>query len=103
MRDEVDRYHEIGEALTALGYLWTRLNAGRRPGVRLAPKGWADFVGCSPTGQFVAVEVKREGQEPTSDQLAFGYVVERRGGRYLVVHGAAELIARLRHDSRVGT
>ena len=103
MRGEVDRYGDVADALRKMGYLVTRLNAGRRPGVRLAPKGWADFIACSPAGRFVAVEVKRDGCAPRPEQLAFGYEVERRGGQYIVVHEAAELIARCCHDCRVSS
>lgn len=101
MRGEVDRYAEIAGTLRTMGYLVTRMNAGRRPGMRGAPKGWSDFVCCSPTGQFVAVEVKREGCELRPEQLAFCYEVGRRGGLYLVVHESVDLIARLGHENRI--
>lgn len=79
--------------LRAKGYLVVRVNSGRiklgKPGdermVCLAEPGTADLICCSPDGQFVAVEVKRPGGEPTDLQLGWGREVEERIGVWVCV------------------
>lgn len=43
-------------------------------------KGISDIIACSPFGQFTAVEVKKPGNKPSAEQLAFiQNVVKKRG------------------------
>lgn len=97
---EVSRYHEIETALAYHGCLVTRMNAGRR-GVRLAPAGWADFIGCSRDGRFLAVEVKQPGGKQFAVQLAFEYEVKRRKGAYVCITDASDLASALRNSGVV--
>lgn len=53
--------------------------------------GVSDIIGCLPDGRFLAVECKRPGNEPTSDQSDFLNAIRRRGGVALVVYDAADL------------
>lgn len=90
---ESDLYAEVKQALILCGCVATRLQAGRRLGVRMADAGWADIVACGPHGRHVEVEVKREGMEPNAAQWAHGYEVKRRGGLWFVAHNAEDVIA----------
>jgi hypothetical protein len=88
-------YGEVIAFLRLRGYLVSRFQAGRRPGVRLGEKGWADILACSPTGGFFAVEVKAPGGKQRPEQLAFQYEVQRRGAQYYVCRDAADLAVQL--------
>jgi len=46
----------------------------------------------SPTGRFFALEVKRRGQKPTDEQLAWLAVVRGEGGFACVVHDIAQAL-----------
>lgn len=55
------------------------------------PKGSADLVGIlAPRGRFVALEVKRPGEEPEPHQIEWLDDVRARGGFACVVHSMAE-------------
>jgi hypothetical protein len=48
--------------------------------IRMAKAGIGDIIGCSPTGRFIAIEVKVKGNEPTPEQLEFLDAVHRNYG-----------------------
>jgi hypothetical protein len=58
-------------------------------------KGISDIIACSPTGQFVAVEVKQSGKKPSADQIAFIESVIRKGGVAFVAHSLDDVINQL--------
>lgn len=70
--------------------------------VKFAFKGCADIVGQTKKGQFLAIEVKREGEIPTEAQDAFLHKVDSNGGRagYATSVAEAESIVkgRLRYE-----
>lgn len=55
--------------------------AGKPQLIKAAPAGTADICGWLPRdGRFLAIEVKRPGERPTADQLAFLRRVNGDGG-----------------------
>jgi hypothetical protein len=55
--------------------------------------GSADLIGLyCPTGQFLAIEIKKPGGKQTEEQRLFGALVRRSGGLYAVVHSVDEAI-----------
>lgn len=80
-------------------YCWRQGNfAGSLPGGYMhATKGVADILGVlSPTGKFVAIEVKREiGGKVSASQLAWGANVIAAGGVYVVARSIADVEAAL--------
>jgi hypothetical protein len=94
---------------------WHTPNGGERPhrvnpktgrsyspeGSRLqrmgARKGVSDFVLVAPPhGRTFALELKREGEEPDEDQLAFGADVVAAGGEFAWVDNYKDAIAQLK-------
>ena len=64
--------------------------------VRFGLVGSADVLGvAAPGGRLVALEVKAPGRHPTPQQAAFGAMVQRHGGLYLVVHSLEEALVGL--------
>ena len=59
---------------------------------RHGDKGIADIIGCSPTGQFIAIEVKRKGGKPSPDQLEFIRRINESGGKAIVAFSIDEVI-----------
>lgn len=57
--------------------------------VRFGVKGLPDII-CVIKGQYVGLEVKREGKELSCAQVEFAVDLQRAGGRYHVVHSLAE-------------
>lgn len=47
---------------------------------RGAEKGTSDLTACLPGGRFAAIEVKRPGKKPTSDQLLYLEKIAEIGG-----------------------
>jgi hypothetical protein len=54
-------------------------------------KGSADIIGMSPTGKFLAIEVKSETGKQSDSQKEFEKKVLENNGVYLLVHSAKEL------------
>ena len=55
-------------------------SGGTRRYVRAGEKGQSDILGLLPGGRFCAVEVKRPGNRPTADQIAFMQRINEAGG-----------------------
>jgi len=80
---------------------WWRVNNGgvydpvrkiyRKPKAKLAYKGISDVMGVY-NGVFYAIEVKSSIGKPTSEQLAFGQMVEANGGVFMVVNDVNQLL-----------
>lgn len=93
---EVTIQRDMLEWLAWHGYVPVRVNAGMaRPGVRLAPAGTADIIACSPTGRYVAIEVKRRKGRVRSAQQRFLEAVRQAGGVGVVARSVEELAAAL--------
>lgn len=73
---------------------------GKRRFVRFSTMpGISDILGIlKPTGRFLAIEVKRPGNKPSPEQLAFLDVVRANGGLALVVYSLDDLIEGLRKE-----
>ena len=48
--------------------------------VPIGDKGVSDIIGCSPTGRFIAVEVKKPGGSASDDQIAYLENIRAAGG-----------------------
>jgi hypothetical protein len=87
-RVEADLQKLCLEYLTLCGCFMWRQNTGAMTGehkgrkwyVRFGVKGLSDIIGVTPEGLFIAVEVKRPGQEPTADQTYFLHRVALNNG-----------------------
>ena len=65
---------------TGAGHLKLTGEFGAERHINIGEKGRSDITACSPTGQFVAVEVKRLGKKPNEKQRAYLDKVIERGG-----------------------
>lgn len=70
---------------------FTRFYALYLRGAEPAHKGMADLHGMLPGGRYFALEVKRPGEKPTPEQLAFLAAVRENGGIAAVVHSFDEV------------
>lgn len=68
---------------------------GKVAAFRYSEKGISDIIACSPQGTFVAIEVKKPGNKPSEDQLAFIKQVILNKGIAFVAHSIDETIERL--------
>ncbi len=59
--------------------------------IRFAFTGCSDIIGQLRTGQFLAVECKRPGEEPTDDQAEFLWKVWSAGGCAFVATDASDI------------
>jgi hypothetical protein len=98
----------ILEFLEHEGYkVFARINSGRvftRQGrlFRGAPAGWADIIGATKQGRFMAIEVKSKGTYQNPEQKAFQKEVDAIGGLYVVVRSVEELMLKLQLESKHG-
>jgi hypothetical protein len=62
--------------------------------MQLAPgeKGISDILACSPIGQFWAIEVKKPGGKPSSDQIAFLSRVRANKGIAILAYSIDDVI-----------
>lgn len=63
--------------------------------IRAAFKGCSDILGMLVGGRFFAIEVKRQGELPTPDQIAFLLAVNRGGGLAFVARDLDDVVAKL--------
>lgn len=64
---------------------------GKRRFVRFGPPGQSDILGLIPPhGRFLAIEVKRVGEDPTDDQQRFLDRVTAAGGLAFAAHSLEE-------------
>jgi hypothetical protein len=59
--------------------------------VRYAFPGCSDVLGQLSTGQFLAIECKRDGEHPSAEQAAFLAQVERAGGLAVLARSIADV------------
>jgi len=60
---------------------------------RYGDRGIADIIGCSPTGRFLAIEVKRRGGKISPDQTNFIERIQAKGGCAFVAYSLDDVIA----------
>ena len=58
-------------------------------------KGISDIIGCLPSGQFLAIEVKVKGNKPSPEQEAFILKVKAAGGKAFVAYSLEDVIREL--------
>lgn len=68
---------------------------------RYGDRGIADIIGCSPTGRFVAIEVKRKGGKISDDQTYFLDSIRRIGGIAFVAFSLDDAIAQIESPGNV--
>lgn len=82
MNKETVLMRQIMAALSEKGCFVLRSNAGvyydnKGNRVTIGFPGLSDLIGCTPTGQFFALEIKTPGQKPRENQLQ--YLAAMRG------------------------
>lgn len=88
---ETDLKRNVTRLLELSGWLVTRVNSGKRGGVRLAKAGTADLFALAPGGHYVEVETKMPKTGRASpEQLKRCSDVVRRGGTYRFVNSMTE-------------
>lgn len=55
--------------------------------------GVSDILACSPSGKFVAIEVKKPGGKPSDAQVAFINQVSKQGGIAAICYSLDEAIS----------
>lgn len=60
--------------------------------IRIGFPGLSDLVGCTPTGQFFAIEVKLPGEHPREDQKKFLKAMAATGAISGVAHSVEEAL-----------
>lgn len=87
----------ILEYLEQEGYkIYSRINSGHvftRQGrmFRGAPAGWADIIGATKSGRFMAIEVKSKGTYQNPDQKKFQKDLESIGGLYILARSVEDV------------
>lgn len=62
-------------------------------------RGVADIIACSPTGQFVAIEVKKKKGVVSDDQFAFLKAVILNKGIAFIAHSIDEVVKTLKDST----
>ena len=97
MTAEIDIMNLIRIALSERGIISWRNNTGALKDItgRLVRYGLgigsSDIIGIMPDGRFLAIEVKKPGKNPTSEQINLIQAVRKHGG----VGGVARCVADL--------
>lgn len=58
-------------------------------------KGIADIIGCTPSGRFLAIEVKKPGGKPSPEQLDFLARVKAYGGISILAYSLDDVMAEI--------
>ena len=87
-------------ALSSHGCLVVKFNTGQavtRNGytIRFGCEGWADIIGCTPAGRFLAVEVKTGKGRLRDKQKAFRDAVVRHGGIHIEARSVEQVMGEL--------
>jgi len=61
--------------------------------------GISDVIGCSPSGRFIAVEVKKKGGKPSDHQIEFLRRIKASGGIAILAYSLDEVRAVIDIDS----
>ena len=92
--------HELG-ALVAVTDAGAAYRAGAFFGDAV-PAGWPDITGLLPGGRFVGVECKALSGRQSTAQKEMVHEITRRGGIYVLAHGAEDLREALKDADRHG-
>lgn len=57
--------------------------------------GISDIIGCSPRGQFVAIEVKKPGGKPSDNQIDFLHKIRLNGGIAILAYSLDDVMSKL--------
>lgn len=68
---------------------------GKYVPIKTGTKGTADILACSPDGRFWAIEVKRKGNKPTPEQLAFIERIRSCGGVAFVAFSVDDVVTKI--------
>lgn len=55
-------------------------------------RGISDLIGCTNSGRFIAVEVKRKGGKATEDQISFLERIKQAGGIAFLAHSIDDVV-----------
>jgi hypothetical protein len=101
-RTETEIQRAILEFLGCVPGRFTRMNSrvvmlpgkgGKERPVRFGEKGMADIIGVlKPSGRYVAIEVKRPGEQPTPEQEAFLREVADCNGIAIVARSVQDVV-----------
>lgn len=72
------------------------VKGGKAVFFRNGDRGISDLIACSPTGKFVAIEVKRKGGVVSDDQFAFIKNVTLNKGIALVAYSLDDVVAQIK-------
>ena len=100
---EQDLQNSILEYLSYRPGTYWRINSGMIPAtykgkkrmIKLAPKGFADIIGITNKGQFVAIEVKVGKNKPTPAQTEFLETINKSGGLSFVAYSVDDVKEKL--------
>ena len=95
---EKDIQHGILQYLRLRRYfVWKSHNVGikKENGHFIPPamRGVSDIIGLTPSGRFLAIEVKQPGKQPTPEQLRFLENINGSGGLGLVARSIDDIQA----------
>jgi len=83
---------QILDYLRWMHILCWRNNTGRRGGVSYGRIGSSDILGIlKPSGRFLAIEVKKPGEKPTQEQIAFLWGIGDAGGVAIVAYSVDDV------------
>lgn len=71
---------------------------GKTRAIKLGTPGASDIIACSPTGQFIAIEVKSEKGRLTDKQRDFLRLVEKNNGIAIVARSVEDVYPILRKE-----
>lgn len=58
-------------------------------------RGIADVIGCSPSGRFIAIEVKKKGGKPSEEQIQFIESVNASGGIGIIAYSLDDVVGKV--------
>ncbi len=95
---ETQLQRSIIDGLEQLGFWTMRINAGRKGGVQMAPKGTPDILVLCP---YIWLEVKLPDGKLSPEQLTFGERAKREAVPHAVVRSLSEAVSVVRGASMV--
>lgn len=105
---ESDIQSSIIEYLRYRGYIVFKANStqfGIRDGKAFAfssaQKGVSDIIACGDGGRYLAVEVKKRGGYPTTEQVDFIKSIRSKGGIALVAYSLDDVIAEIANPGTI--
>lgn len=100
---EIELQKQIVEMLNKNGFFVWRSNSGlaffvdkhgKQRAFRAGFKGCSDIIGCTPNGNFVAIEVKIGKNKPSEAQEEFIYEIQKRSSLAFVAYSLEDVASR---------